>query len=95
MALSNDEYLQAQATIGIMAGAAAELDIDEFIRRIDLSETMGIFAMSPIEYQKGTKDIKGIKALAEAIQPFCKEARRQKKMVEEHHCNLLSGNGRH
>ena len=52
MSSSNEEYLQTQMTVYHLAALAADLDLSEFLRRINLAETMGVYGMAPLEYQK-------------------------------------------
>ena len=80
---SNEEYLQAQQTVLTLAHLVLAIDLREFLRRIDLAETIGIFHVTPMEYKQGTKNLESIKGLAEALIPFQKEARKIKKQYEE------------
>ena len=90
MSSSNEEYLQTQMAIYNLASLVSDLDLSEFLRRIRLAETMGIYGMAPMEYQKNIKALQHIRDLAVSLVPFQKEARKQKKMAEEQRAKLFS-----
>lgn len=91
MSSSNEEYLQTQMTVYQLAALVADLDLSEFLRRISLAETMGVYGMPPLEYQRKSKPLQHVKNLAEALVPFQQEAQKQMKLAEEQRAKLLSG----
>lgn len=61
--MTNDEYLQTQSQIALLAGLAKDLPLEEFLDRIEHTEsTAPIF--DPTLWIKGEKRLEAVKALA-------------------------------
>lgn len=79
--MTDEEYIQTQHQIILLAQFANDLDLDGFLNRISLAETLAPI-LDPTLYLRGGKKLHQIKLLALALQPFREEIRRQLKENE-------------
>lgn len=74
--MTDEEYAQTQQQLILLAQFAHSLDLDGFLNRISLAETVAP-VLYPTLYLRGGQQLHQIKRLAQALQPFCTEIRRQ------------------
>lgn len=70
--MTDDEYLAAQQMLTIAAGGLDLHDWAAFIQRINHAETMGVFLMAPLDYQRATERARHISAMASAASALVK-----------------------
>lgn len=74
--MTNEEYTQTQQHIVLLAQLANGLDLDGFLERISLAESVAPI-VDPTLWIRGGKKLHQVKRLAQALRPFQKEIRRQ------------------
>lgn len=67
--LTNQEYINAQNQIGLLAGIVREIPLDDFLAMIDRAETIGPI-VDPTLYIKAGKNLAKVKRLASALREF-------------------------
>lgn len=74
--MSNEEYIQTQSNIIILAGIVKGLNLDSFISRINEAESIAPIT-DPTLFKQAGANLSKIKALANALQYLKKEVKRQ------------------
>ena len=74
--MTNEDYIMTQQHVVLLARIAAQLDIQGFLSRIDLAETVGPI-LDPTLFRDAMNGLGNIKALARAARPLVEEAKRQ------------------
>ncbi len=64
--MTNEEYLQTQQKVGLLAGMLVELDLDAFLARIEKAETIGPFT-DPTLYREACEKLALVKGHARAL----------------------------
>lgn len=79
--MNNDEYQSTQKRLVIMANQIEEMDLDGFLDRIEVADTMGSI-LDPTLYMRTIDDMNRVKRLAKAfknVQSVFKEIKSEVK----------------
>jgi len=74
--MDSAEYQRTQDALVLIAGIARDLDLDEFLARIDRAETLGPIT-DPTLYRDASGKLSFVRDLARSLKPFVAEVRRQ------------------
>lgn len=74
--MTDEEYTQTQTQLLLLARFANDLDLDGFLQRISLADSIAPI-LEPTLWIRGGGKLQQIKRLAQALRPFQKEIREQ------------------
>jgi hypothetical protein len=82
--MTDAEYLQTQRQLVLLAQIVDSLDLDGFLRRIEVAESVGPI-LNPTLYTEGAENLLKVKGLARACKVFQDEVRKQMNCQEKNY----------